>query len=146
MVTTPKRAYGAHSTTSTPDAYIVEPDAMIPAPGQLHMERLCHPELFPMLDLEAAVVLDGPVDEVRTAWRDFCMELNPPRPPGIRVEDRTVHVNETWLPIRIYRPSNEPDLPTLVYIHGGGQSIGSSHFAVGSRLPDTYDAAYRGHL
>ncbi len=50
--------------------------------------------------------------------------------------------SEDCLVLDVYAPRFEPGalprggerLPVMVYIHGGGQSIGSSHFAVGARL------------
>jgi para-nitrobenzyl esterase len=90
-----------------------------------------------------------PVDALR--WR-------PPQPPapweGVRETlaygavcpqfDRSWKQtgSEDCLLLNVYAPKSEPDavprgrerLPVMVWIHGGGQSIGSSHFAVGSRL------------
>jgi acetyl esterase len=46
--------------------------------------------------------------------------------PVHEVADRTVPGPEgTDLPVRIYRPSAEPDLPVLVYFFGGGWTLGS---------------------
>ena len=37
-----------------------------------------------------------------------------------KVEHKTIPGLTSDLPIRIYRPSNEPDLPALLFFHGGG--------------------------
>jgi acetyl esterase len=48
------------------------------------------------------------------------------RPLGVHaVEDRTVPGPESRLPIRIYRPSAVPDLPVVVFLHGGGWVMGN---------------------
>jgi acetyl esterase len=41
------------------------------------------------------------------------------------VEDRTIPGPAGEIPVRVYTPSAEPDLPLLVYFHGGGWVIGS---------------------
>lgn len=41
------------------------------------------------------------------------------------VEDRVIPGPGGDLPVRIYRPSDAPNLPVLVYFHGGGWVIGS---------------------
>ena len=48
------------------------------------------------------------------------------------VEDMTIPGPASALPARLYRPSDTPDLPILVFFHGGGFTIGSptSHDAV----------------
>ncbi|MGF7121179.1 alpha/beta hydrolase [Rhodococcus sp. BE178] len=51
-----------------------------------------------------------------------------PRRPGPdmhSVEDRVVDGPHGPLPLRIYRPVDAPDLPAIVYFHGGGLVIGS---------------------
>src|SRR5258705_2100967 len=46
--------------------------------------------------------------------------------PVHQVVDRTVPGPDgTDLPVRIYRPSAEPDLPVLGYFFGGGWTLGS---------------------
>lgn len=41
------------------------------------------------------------------------------------IENRIIAGPTTYLPIRIYRPSSEPNLPVLIYFHGGGWVIGN---------------------
>jgi len=41
------------------------------------------------------------------------------------VEHRVISGPTSYLPIRIYRPSTKPNLPALVYFHGGGWVIGN---------------------
>jgi acetyl esterase len=41
--------------------------------------------------------------------------------PVFAVEDHDAN----GVPVRIYRPSRDPDLPVIVYFHGGGWTIGS---------------------
>ena len=44
--------------------------------------------------------------------------------PVHRIEDRTIPGPDGEIPVRVYTPSDEPDLPLLVYFHGGGWVIG----------------------
>ena len=51
------------------------------------------------------------------------------QPPGEiepvhRVEDRTIPGPAGEIPVRLYTPSDDPDLPLLVYFHDGGWVIG----------------------
>jgi acetyl esterase len=46
-----------------------------------------------------------------------------PRPDVAAVEDLEVPGPAGRIPLRVYRPSEEPDLPVLVYLHGGGWTI-----------------------
>lgn len=41
------------------------------------------------------------------------------------IEHRVISGLNGYLPIRIYRPSDEPNLPVLLYLHGGGWVIGN---------------------
>ncbi|MEI7697628.1 MAG: alpha/beta hydrolase [Actinomycetes bacterium] len=45
--------------------------------------------------------------------------------PIFSVEHRVISGPNAYLPIRIYRPSDEPDLPVMLYLHGGGWVIGN---------------------
>jgi acetyl esterase len=45
--------------------------------------------------------------------------------PIFSVEHRVISGPNSYLPIRIYRPSDEPNLPVMLYIHGGGWVIGN---------------------
>ncbi len=46
-----------------------------------------------------------------------------PRPEVAAVKDLEVPGPAGQIPVRVYRPSQEPDLPVLVYLHGGGFTI-----------------------
>ncbi|WP_018178124.1 alpha/beta hydrolase [Jongsikchunia kroppenstedtii] len=48
-----------------------------------------------------------------------------PGPDMHSVQDRVVEGPHGDLLLRIYRPVDEPDLPAMVYLHGGGLVIGS---------------------
>lgn len=45
--------------------------------------------------------------------------------PIFSVEHRVISGPNGYLPIRIYRPSAEPNLPVMLYLHGGGWVIGN---------------------
>lgn len=45
--------------------------------------------------------------------------------PIFSVEQKLIVGPTSYLPIRIYRPSAEPNLPVMVYFHGGGWVIGN---------------------
>ncbi len=48
----------------------------------------------------------------------------PPGPDVAHVENRTVPGPAGEIPVRVYRPGDRPDLPVLVWYHGGGWVIG----------------------
>lgn len=48
-----------------------------------------------------------------------------PRPAGMRVIDSYVPDDGRETPVRIYRPAREGALPAILYLHGGGFTIGS---------------------
>jgi acetyl esterase len=52
-------------------------------------------------------------------------KLAPPGPEVTRVEDRVVTRGELSVPVRVYRPSLEPGLPALIWLHGGAFALGS---------------------
>ena len=45
--------------------------------------------------------------------------------PIFSVEHQIIAGPNSYLPIRIYRPSPEPNLPVMLYLHGGGWVIGN---------------------
>jgi acetyl esterase len=45
--------------------------------------------------------------------------------PVAHVEDRALPGPHGDIPVRVYRPTEEPQLPVLVWLHGGGWTLGS---------------------
>lgn len=74
---------------------------------------------------------DQPLDQSRKLF-DGLKGLFGAGPELVSVEDRSVG----GIPTRIYRPSLEPELPVVMYFHGGGWVLGNldSHDAVCRRL------------
>jgi len=78
---------------------------------------------------------DGGVEGARQRFRDLPRrEVH----PEVRTDDRVVDGPAGPIPIRIYRPATDTDtpLPVVVFIHGGGWSVGDL---------DTYDGMARRH-
>lgn len=78
---------------------------------------------------------DGGVEEARRRFREV------PRAevhPEVRSEDRVIDGPAGPIPIRVYRPAADSDapLPLVVFLHGGGWSVGDL---------DTYDGLARRH-
>jgi acetyl esterase/lipase len=78
---------------------------------------------------------DGGVEASRQRFRDL-----PRRPvhPEVSTEDRTIDGPAGPIPIRVYRPpiDDAAALPVVVFLHGGGWSVGDL---------DTYDGDARNH-
>jgi acetyl esterase/lipase len=78
---------------------------------------------------------DGGVEASRQRFRDL-----PRRPvhPDVRTEDRTIDGPAGTIPLRVYWPptDDEATLPVIVFLHGGGWSVGDL---------DTYDGEARNH-
>jgi acetyl esterase len=63
--------------------------------------------------------------EARVAYLLGAEVLEPPRAPLARVENFTLPAADgTPLPARLYAPSRDDRLPALLYLHGGGFTIG----------------------
>ena len=81
------------------------------------------PEIVKYLADRAALNLpllwDGPVSTHR-ANSQLNIALTQSLTPIHSVEHKTIPGPTSDLPIRIYRPSDEPNLPALIYFHGGG--------------------------
>ena len=80
------------------------------------------------LDIRAKANIPAPWDVSVAEFRNLTM----PNPAFIgipepihSIEHRNIAGLTGYLPIRIYRPSDEPNLPVLVYFHGGGWVIGN---------------------
>jgi acetyl esterase len=81
------------------------------------------PEIVKYLADRAALNLpllwDGPLS-VHRKNSQLNIALKQPLSEIFSVEHKTIPGLTSDLPIRIYRPSNEKDLPVLIYFHGGG--------------------------
>ncbi|PND55429.1 alpha/beta hydrolase [Mycobacterium sp. ENV421] len=51
----------------------------------------------------------------------------PEMPPMAEIRDAAASGPAGSIPLRIYRPTNDPHSPVLVYLHGGGLVMGSNH-------------------
>ena len=58
--------------------------------------------------------------EARRRIVEAMHDVEPEREPVHHVEDRKIAVEGGEIPVRIYRPRDEPDLPIVVFFHGGG--------------------------
>jgi acetyl esterase len=74
-------------------------------------------------------LMPAPMHQLGVAGaRAFLDELGrqaPAPPPVHAVTDREIPGPAGPIPVRVYRPSDEPDLPVLLYLHGGGWTIGT---------------------
>ena len=102
-------------------------DALTPATRSV-LERMRRAARAPMHTL--------PVAEARAAYDAGAEILDLPRAPLARVEDLHITARDGHaLRARLYAPSNDP-LPVLLYLHGGGFTIGSleSHDSLSRQL------------
>jgi acetyl esterase len=65
-----------------------------------------------------------PVSEVRRISRDMVKRFAVPPPNVALVKDLVASTAGTKIPVRVYVPRKQTDLPTLVYYHGGGWVVG----------------------
>lgn len=65
-----------------------------------------------------------PVAEARKLNNEMARKLAGPRVNVAAVQNFTVATPEAKIPVRMYRPGNESDLPALVFLHGGGWVVG----------------------
>ena len=64
--------------------------------------------------------------DARVAYQAGADVLEVPKAVLARVEDRVIPARDGHLlPARLYAPSTQPGLPLLLYLHGGGFTIGS---------------------
>jgi acetyl esterase len=86
-----------------------------------------HPQARLVLDAmaNAGVAPLGTLSPDETRAAGVARRVPPRRPETIHhVEDRVIPGPAGDLPVRVYRPSNQPGLPLLVWFHGGGWVIG----------------------
>jgi acetyl esterase len=90
-----------------------------------------HPQVQVVLDLlSGQPELDEiPIEEAR---RQLAEMGGPPGEPLHEVEDRSVPGPKGDIPVRIYRPRDDAPLPVIVFVHGGGFTMGDleSHDAL----------------
>ena len=65
-----------------------------------------------------------PVEQARQSYRMGVGVMEGPRVEVARVEDFSVPGPSGAMPARLWAPSNEPGLPALLYLHGGGFVVG----------------------
>jgi acetyl esterase/lipase len=59
------------------------------------------------------------------AFLDQLDKQAPPPPPVHAVADRRIPGPAGPIQVRVYRPSDDPGLPVLLYLHGGGWTVGT---------------------
>ncbi len=82
------------------------------------------PELDAFVDAFAAAPAAADLHEERRLWADFCIASNPPRPPGMVVEDIDLALPGRTLAARLYRGGEPGAAPCVLYLHGGGWVLG----------------------
>jgi acetyl esterase len=77
--------------------------------------------------------------EARRRIVEAMHDVEPEREPLHHVEDRVIAVDGGEIAVRIYRPSDERDLPIVVFFHGGGWVLCDldSHDAMARRMANT---------
>ncbi len=66
-----------------------------------------------------------PIEAARLAADRDAHRIAYPRPAGMRVTDSHVVSGNRETPVRLYRPAGAEGRPAIVYLHGGGFTIGS---------------------
>jgi acetyl esterase len=84
-----------------------------------------HPQARAVCDLVNAMPAAPPsnerLHEIRASFSGLVVMGAGPAEAVFAIED----TDADGVPVRIYRPSPDPDLPVVVYFHGGGWTIGS---------------------
>ncbi len=93
-----------------------------------------HTRLTPAMRLLAERIARAPhpplhqlgADAAKAAYEKSVGILDVPKPELARVQAVQVPVRDGWmLPARLVAPSTDPGLPVLLYLHGGGFTVGS---------------------
>lgn len=83
-----------------------------------------HPQIRAFVDRLAEVPAATTLAQERSGWREFCLANNPPRPPGMQVQDLRLTLDGRMLAARVYRPVDVVRAPCILYLHGGGWVLG----------------------
>ncbi|QGG93751.1 alpha/beta hydrolase [Actinomarinicola tropica] len=83
------------------------------------------PQTQAILDLVNAAAAE-PVERTPATSREAYRGLAATLPPGpdVAAEDRTIPGPAGEVPVRVYRPEGDGPFPALVFLHGGGWTIG----------------------
>src|SRR5438874_2590591 len=108
---------GARSRRSRPRS--LEGDEPMP----LHPSAAALIELIG--DTEIGIRPDSTPESVRVAMESMVTSGVIPKHAVHAVEERTVPGPGGEIPVRVYRPSGDPGLPIVMWIHGGGWVTGS---------------------
>ena len=84
------------------------------------------PQTQMILDLVNSAAPDVPVERTAETSREAYRGLAATLPPGpdVAVADRTIPGPAGDIPIRTYTPAGDGPFPVLVFLHGGGWTIG----------------------
>lgn len=66
-----------------------------------------------------------PLEEWRQRSERLAVQARPPRPEGLSIRDLEIPSSGRTVRFRAYRPAAGQRIPTLIYMHGGGWTIGS---------------------
>lgn len=75
----------------------------------------------------ATPVRDTPVETTRANMERLAGALAGKKPRLKSIQDIEIPTVSGFLPARLYKPTDDPTLPVLVYYHGGGYIRGSLH-------------------
>jgi acetyl esterase len=76
-------------------------------------------------DMGLDFTIETPIAKRRAAMTAAATNPNVPKHPVHAVEDHNIPTTYARIPVRVYRPSDEPDLPLLLWFHGGGWTSGN---------------------
>jgi acetyl esterase len=78
-----------------------------------------------MLAMSGPPAHEVPVEQARAGHEAETQHLSGPGEPVAEVRDLEIPVPSCSIPARLYRPEGEAPFPLVVYLHGGGWTIGS---------------------
>lgn len=90
---------------------------------------------------ESAQPAANPLEAQRDLFRRIGKPTGQPE-PVFQVEDYLIAEHQATIPVRIYRPSNEPNLPVTLFFHGGWFVIGDleSHDSLARSLANASES------